>query len=182
MIISHDLTEQQYLEIEKFRNAKYRLNREFLIDLHNRNLKYRIDKLIPEKYLKDDIDYYFIIDNIISSWTNLLREWFKITIRKDITTHLYWARVKRHPKLIKIGITYNIEDRSNFLNNRYYDYHIIKKFPNRFSCAYVEYKIRTLFCKANSELIELDQLNDVIDYANNVKANKQELILLGWKF
>lgn len=123
-----------------------------------------------------------MVDNVISAWTNLLREWFIVGIRKDITTYIYWARVKYHPSLVKIGITYDIMKRSKFPNNKYYDYHCIKYCRSRYSAAYIEYKVRTEFCRKNSELIELDCLSNVIDYIRNFKGNKQELRLLGWRF
>ena len=114
-----------------------------------------------------------------------MREWIYVGVRKDITTYIYWARIKRHPKYIKIGITYDIGKRSEFENNKYYDYHVIRWCKNRYQAAYVEYKVRTLFCNHCSEIIDIKDINEVINYIRNFhwkKEYKNELTLLGWRF
>lgn len=154
-------------------------------DILTNNIEWRLEQLVPKQYLEDDILHFHVYDKLIASWSNLLREWYSIGVRKDITTFLYWARVKYHPRHIKIGITYDIAKRSDFPNNKYYDYHIIRWTRNRYACAYLEYKIRTLFCMKKSEIIDGKQLQDVIDYANNFhwkREMKEELELLGWNF
>ena len=185
MLIQKDLTKEQYKDLQNTLRLTDNISIELFKDIQNENLQSRLTRLVPQKYLKDDIDYYNIQDNIISSWINLMREWFCIGIRKDITTYFYWARIKHHPKYIKIGITYDINNRSNFENNKYYDYHCIRWCSNRYACAYLEYKVRTLFCNRNSETIELCKLNTVIDYVKNFhysKTMREELQVLGWKF
>lgn len=185
MYINSNFTNEQYVELrEKLKYSKV-INREFLIDVYNGDLNKRIVQLIPKKYIDDDRENYYVVSNIISAWINLIREWIYVGVRKDIATYIYWARVKRHPKHIKIGITYDVVQRSQFENNKYYDYHVIRWCKNRYSAAYLEYKIRTLYCTKNSEIIELEKLNEVCKYVRNFhysKENKKELEILGWRF
>lgn len=141
--------------------------------------------LMPDNIRNDDTERYLATDNYRDAWDNLLREWFSVSIRKDIETTLYWARVKRRPDIIKIGISYDLDKRAAFKNNRCYDYHIIRKFPNRYQCAYAEYKLRTLFCFPCSEMLDVTLLSDVIRYVKNLHYNDtvhNELELLGWGF
>ena len=185
MYINSDFTDNQYVELQQKLKYNKILNKEFLIDVYNKNLNHRISKLVPSKCINDNIEHYYITNNIISSWINLIREWIYIGIRKDITTYVYWARVKKHPKYIKIGITYDINKRSEFENNKYYDYHVIRWCKNRYAAAYIEYKVRTLFCLNNSEIIDDKVLDNVINYIRNFhwkNEYKEELSILGWRF
>ena len=123
---------------------------------------------------------------IFASWKNLLKEW---TIRnrqiKNKETYIYYAKSKLSNKELKIGISNNpnhrYSDKSNF-----YDIQIIRSFDNRYQAAYVEYKLRTLFCKGiNNEIIDKRNILEVIDYVNSIHYNKsieKELKILGWKF
>ena len=123
---------------------------------------------------------------IFASWKNLLKEW---TIRnrqiKNKTTYVYYAKSKLSNKELKIGISNNPNHRYNDKSD-YYDIQIIKSFNNRYQAAYIEYKIRTLFCNGiNNEIIDKSDLSLVINYVNSTHYNKnveKELKLLGWKF
>ena len=185
MIINSKFTKQQYIDLQNKIKFTNKLNKKFIQDVFCEKLEDRLNKLIPEKYINDNIEYYYISDNIISSWINLINEWTCRNIRSDITTYIYWARIKRHTNHIKIGITYDVIKRSEFENNKYYDYHVIRWCKNRYIAAYIEYKVRTLFCNTKSEIININDLGTVIDYINNLhytKDIKQELELLGWNF
>lgn len=174
-----------YTELQNKLVITKNINGKLIDDIYNNNINDRLLKLIPREYIESTIDYYYIGEHFLRAWTNLLREWFFVGIRKDISTYIYWARVKKHPKYIKIGITYDIVKRASFENNKYYDYHVIRVCSNRYQAAYVEYKVRTLYCNRSSEMIDIEKFSDVIDYIRKFHWNNnmyEELSNLGWRF
>ena len=186
MLINCKFNEIQYKELKEKLRYNNILSDDFLRDVYNNNLNWRLERLISiNNNFDNNIDYYNISESYIKGWINLLREWVFVSIRKDLKTHLYMAKIKNHPKYVKIGITYDINQRSNFENNPYYDYHILRTFDNRYVAAYCEYKLRTLYCSHGSEHLDINIINEVRLYINNLHYNnncKEELKLLGWKF
>lgn len=121
---------------------------------------------------------------VYNSWINLMKEW---TIRtkaiKDKPTYVYFAKCKNNKRECKIGITNDPKSRYSKKDD-YYCLQIIRKFDNRYQAAYVEYKLRTLFCNGvNNELISSKYLNDIIKYVKRLKYSKKvenELKVLGF--
>lgn len=74
MYINSDFTNDQYVELQQKLKYNKILNKDFLIDVYNKKLNHRISKLIPSAYINDNIEHYYITNNIISSWINLIRE------------------------------------------------------------------------------------------------------------
>lgn len=92
---------------------------------------------------------------------------------RDEPTHFYIAKIKGSTKL-KFGITKNIGQRA--YKNQYgcYDFNIIKTFPNRIKCAYVEYKCRLLFGN-NTEFISKNKVKGVIKFVKSIRFTKKVL-------
>lgn len=121
---------------------------------------------------------------VYNSWLNFMRECISRTyLSKQESTYVYFAKSKENIREYKIGITTN-PNRRYGKNDRYYDLQIIRKFDNRYQAAYVEYKLRTLFCNGvNNEIINEKVLDNVIKYVKNIKYNnktKNELKVLGF--
>lgn len=127
------------------------------------------------------------IDNQLLSWSNLLKEWFFNCTNRDKVTYLYYATVDGRDDILKIGISSDPSKRKYVFG---YDsgcsnYTIIRKFDNRYQCAYVEYLLRVNYCLEKTEFIHVGDLNRVIRYSKKVHYNDsihRDLKRLGWKF
>lgn len=142
---------------------------------------YQLSEFLNDYYKDDTFMIECCLETVGSSWFNLIKECFRKNSTKNVPTFFYYAKAHDNEEIYKIGITNNPNGRYG-KTDRFYNLIPIKEYPNRYVCAYIEYKIRTIFCYDNTEITDKDNLDLIIDYVNNFEITdrvKQELQLLG---
>lgn len=87
----------------------------------------------------------------------------------DICT-LYLAKENKNPKMIKIGVTINIESRKGHFGNYYNEYKILIR-DSRIKVAEIEYKVKLNFINKSikgDEYFPIDIEKEIIDYVNSL--------------